>query len=99
MLQPEAFQPHLGRVFLAHLPEGGEPVPLHLQSLQLHPERTQTWLRQRPFTLLFTGPSTRALRPGCYELAWPDGSQRETLFIQIVIGSGPHGARYEVIFN
>jgi hypothetical protein len=99
MLQPEDFQPHLGQVFLAHLPEGGEPVPLHLKTVQLHAERTQTWLRNRPFTLHLRGPAARALHPGNYLVVWPDDSQRQTLFMQLVMGSGPHGAHYEAIFN
>jgi hypothetical protein len=99
MLQPEDFQPHLGAVFQAHLPEGGEPVPLTLRAVQLHTERTQEWLRNRPFTLHWDGPAARALRPGNYEFAWPDASQSQTLFVQIVMGSGPQGARYEAVFN
>jgi len=82
-----------------YLPEGGEPVPLALREIKLHPERTQTWLRQRPFSLVFHGPAARALRASTYEISWPDEAQRHAVFIQLIMGSGPQGAVYEVIFN
>jgi hypothetical protein len=99
VLQPEDFSCYNGAIFKVSLPEGGEPVPLTLRELKLHPERTQTWLRQRPFSLLFHGPAARALRPSSYEVVWPDEAQRHVLFMQLVMGSGPQGAIYEIIFN
>jgi len=99
MLQPEDFIPHLNAEFKVRLPDGVAPVPLVLRNLEHQPERTQSWLRQKPFALIFHGPASRALHPATYELAWPDDLQAHAVFIQIVMGSGPRGAIYEVIFN
>lgn len=99
MLQPEDFIPHLNTEFKVRLPAGIAPVPLVLRSLDRQAERTQPWLRQKPFVLIFHGPASRALPPATYELVWPDESRAHAIFVQIVMGSGPHGAIYEAIFN
>jgi hypothetical protein len=99
MLQPKDFDIYVNQVFAAHLLEGGVPVPLLLKGVRVLPGRTQAWLRQQPFALDLHGPAERALRPGSYEVAWPDESRQELLLVQILVGSGPHGARYEIIFN
>lgn len=99
MLQPEDFLPHLNAEFQVRLPGGIASVPLVLRSLERTAERTQSWLRQKPFVLVFHGPASRALHPETYELVWPDESRSHPIFIQIVMGSGPRGSIYEVIFN
>jgi len=99
MLQPEDFLPHLNAKFQVLFPAGIVPVPLVLQSVERQAERAQAWLRQKPFVVVFHGPASRALRPGSYALEWPDASQTHEIFVQIVMGSGPHGAIYEAIFN
>ena len=99
MLELEDFAPYARRVFRVFLPEGGEPVPLELQSLHPGEERRQRGLRACPFVMVFQGPAGRALRPGTYEIAWPDDSRRHAVFVQIVAGSSADGAVYEVIFN
>ena len=90
-LTPDAFAPHVGEGFrlagavdvVLRAVDHGAPAPEGLRA---------------PFSLRFTGPAEPVVPQGLHPLEHPALGRLE-LFVVPIVGTGPDGAVYEVVFG
>ena len=87
---PDTFRPHVGTAFAIEV-EGGEPLVLTLEAVQVHPGGHEQ--RAEPFTLLFSGPADRMAPQATLRLAHDHLGTLDIFLVPVEPG------RYEAVFN
>ena len=94
------FEALVGKRFTVDL--RGTNIELELIKFQELPPRFVPGLREKPFALLFRGPSARhpseALQRQIHELHAADGNTL-SIYLEPIVSTGDPGRLYEAIFN
>jgi hypothetical protein len=95
VLQLAHFKPHVGRIFRFK----GTRYAFPLDHIISDRKELPTWVKRRPFTLIFRGPKQQDVLPeGLYECEI-DGGPTYTLHVAPIFTPQPDRQDYQAVFN